>query len=205
MKRLLLLGLVSLFVCGTAVADVPDPDLSGTGWDTMGDGTTAFMSPSAATTGLGSVSDDVLITVLNNVGIGIGGAAVEIDVADCVDLCLDPGGDGSAGLTGVTDPDGTVTLNPRVGGCETCTILVRASGVTIATYSEVHSTDWNSAAGPADGTVGGPDFAFFAAAFNVTQDDCADYDNNETVGGPDLAVFAASFNLDAGTQGACQP
>jgi len=188
-------------VCGTAIADVPDADLSGTSWDGNGDGTRAFVTPSAATTGLGAVSDDVLITVLNNAGIGIGAADVEIDFAGCTDVCVDPTGD--AGLTGVTAGDGTVTLNPRVGGCESCTVLVRANGVTIGQYSQVVSTDWNSDTGPADGTVGGPDFAFFATAFNVTQDTCADYDNNGAVGGPDLATFATSFNLDATNQPGC--
>jgi hypothetical protein len=128
----------------------------------------------------------------------IEGADAEIDLSQCSNLCIDPVEDG---LSGITGPDGTVTLNPRVGGCEDCIVLIKASDVVIALYTRVVSTDWDGSR--ADGKVAGADFAFFATAFKQTQDTCADYNGDGLVSGPDFAIFAASFASGDANQEEC--
>ena len=194
MKRILAVFATWTLAAAAAPADVPDPDLSDAGvWDVWGQ---AFVSPGSLTDLRASGIDDVTITVRNRDGLPILGADVVIDFAghgarvDCDGLCLDPV---DAQLTGTTDINGEVTLNPRVGGCDDCTVIVRADGVTIAQFDHVSSTDWDGFAG--NGQVQGPDLAFFATAFNVTQDACADYNGDGSVGGPDFSFFATSFNL----------
>lgn len=118
----------------------------------------------------------------------VAGADVAIDLSDCQHLCINPG---DAGLAGITDSDGIVILNPQVGGCEDCNVIIRANGITIRTYFGIKSTDWNG--DEADGIVGVSDFAFFATAFKVTQDECADYNGDGAVNGTDFALFATSF------------
>lgn len=186
-----------------ALDDVPDPDLSSIEpWDDFG---RAFVAPGGESP-LATNIDAVTITVVNSEGNPIIGAPVLIDFAggaptggDCANVCIDPI---DAGLEGVTGADGTVTLNPAVGGCDDCTVIVRASGVTIGFYNKVVSTDWNGAT--ADGSVTGADFAFFATSFNTTQDDCADYNGDGGVSGLDFSLFATSFNgADANPNG-CQ-
>ena len=180
MKRLLLLSLVALLASSIAQADVPDPAYcSVVPWDSWGQ---AFVTP-----GQESNADEITITVNNGDNQPIDAAAVELDFSFCVNRC-----EGTLGLAGTTDPTGVVVLNPEMGGCEWCTVVVRASGVTIGTYDWMVSTDWNGSA--CDGQVDPVDLSFFAAAFNVTGDLCADYNAADAVDPVDLSKFANSFN-----------
>lgn len=193
MKRISL-TVAALLILGSAgvMAAVPDADNSSVEpWDTYGQ---AFVAPGGGSPLLTNV-DEVTVTVRNSDGDPISGAEVLIDLGqgsgltdECPNLCLDPI---DPGLTGVTNTSGIAVLNPRVGGCDNCSVLVKADGVTIAFYDSITSTDWDGSA--ADGAVTGADFAFFAAAFKSTQDPCADYNGDDAVTGTDFAFFASSF------------
>lgn len=180
-KSLAFLALLAMLQ-GVAVASNPDPDNSKCEpWDTTGQ---PFGTPSQC-----SSVDDLVVTVLNSEGDPIEGATVVIDLSDCDQLEI---GDPNS-LQGTTNSSGTVTLNPDVGGCQkNCTVLVRANNVTICNYNTGWvSTDWNGEQG--DGAVTGADFSFFANAFKVTQDECADYNGDGDVTGTDFSIFATSF------------
>jgi len=157
---------------------VPDSDVCWvTPWDEYG---RILVSP-----GSQSSVDEVTVHVRGTSGAPIAQSLVEIDVSECPSLCVDIG---DAGLGGVTGADGDVTLNPRVGGCAECQALVRASGVTIATYQFVVSPDSD-----ADGRVSSVDFSFFAAAFHGNADECADYNGDDVVSGVDFSLFGSAF------------
>jgi hypothetical protein len=161
------------------MADVPDPQYcSVSPWDSWEQ---AFVTP-----GQESNADEITITVHNNADLPIDAADVELDFSGCAARC-----EGTLGLSGLTAATGLLTLNPEMGGCEDCTVIVRANGVTIATYSRMVSTDWSGAS--CDGQCDPIDLSFFAASFNVTGDACADY-NNDGVDPADLSKFANSFN-----------
>jgi hypothetical protein len=131
--------------------------------------------------------DRVMITVRDVQGDPISGSSVEIDVSGCGSLCV-PSPDN--GLTGTTDVGGLVTLDPRVGGCEDCTIVVRADGFTLRTYTRVTSTDWDG--NQADGVVDQSDSTFFANNFNAV-DPCTDYNGNQAADASDAVRFTESF------------
>jgi hypothetical protein len=200
MKKLLLLALLTVCV-GTVGAEVPDEENSTVEpWDTNG---CVFVSPSCVTS---SLVDTVRITVRNADGDPIVGSDVQIVLDDCTDLCFCT----PDGLVGISGPGGVITLDPEVGGCDECTVIVRASGVTIATYTPpgpgrptVRSTDWNGSA--CDGNVTGADFAFFADAFKSTQDECADYNCDGAVTGTDFSIFATAFKAGDGGEPCCIP
>jgi hypothetical protein len=181
-------------------AGAPDPPFCPIEpWNTYGH---AFVTPgSNSEGGVGEVS----IQVFNINGDPIPGAFVEIRVSDCmfdVDMCLNPGG---AGLTGTTNDQGIVVLNPQIGACgecETFPIVVLASGVTIGSYPRIVSTDWDGV--EADGFVGVADFAFFSTAFKVTGDECADYNGDGVVNGADFAIFSTSFKRGDANTGGCE-
>jgi hypothetical protein len=188
MRHLLFsLVLLTAFV-GAVCADSPDPfKCSCEPWDTY-EG--VFMTP-----GSQSDIDEVTIVVCNSEGDPIQGSIVTVDISNCVDLCVCVPDDG---LTGTTDAAGAVTLNPRVGGCDECTVILRADGVTIGVYTPpgpglptVRSTDWDGS--NCESVVTGSDFGFFAGAFKETQDPCSDYNGDSAVTGIDFSIFAGSF------------
>lgn len=186
------LGVLVLAIVATqAIAGVPDPCSTISPWDVYGH---AFMTPGPGA-GLGEVEIFVCDPFDNE---PVEGADVVIDLFDCDQLCINPGEDG---LTGISDANGIVRLKPQVGGCEDCLVVVRANGVTIGVYESVRSTDWDGE--EADGIVGVPDFAFFATAFRVTQNVCADYNGDGAVNGTDFAMFATSFRRIDVNPGGC--
>jgi hypothetical protein len=162
-------------------------------WDIYGK---AFVSPGPNSEG---GVGEIVVTVRNMDCEPIEGSVVEVDFSDCFDVCINPG---ENGLTGISDEQGVVVLNPQVGGCEECTVIVRASGVTIAVYYTMASTDWNGQ--EADGVVGVADFAFFSAAFKVTGDECADFNGDEVVNGLDFSIFSTSFKRGDANAGGCE-
>jgi hypothetical protein len=190
MRQLLFLILLIALVDAVAADSIPDPDppqCSCEPWDTNG---CVFMTP-----GSQSDVDNVTIVVRNGDGDPIPGATVAVDVSNC-NLCVCV----PDGLTGTTDAAGTVSLNPRVGGCDECTVIVRADGVTFRVYTPpgpglptVRSTDWDGS--NCESAVTGLDFGFFAGAFKQTQASCADYTGDGAVSGVDFSLFAASFSM----------
>jgi hypothetical protein len=172
-------------------AGVPDPCSEITPWLDI-----AYVTPGPNSEG---GVGEVIITVRNDNCDPIPNADVWIDLSDCQDLCINPG---DAGLAGTTNAEGVVVLNPQVGGCEDCLVIIRANGVTIFAYPRITSTDWNGQ--EADGVVGVADFAFFSTAFKVTQDLCADYNGDGAVNGTDFSIFATSFKRADENPGGCE-
>ena len=147
-------------------------------WDTYGQ---AFVIPGAG-------ADNVQITALTGCGDPIPNAVVEIDLSGCSGLCIDT----PNGLSGTTNAQGSVVLNPAVGGCDDCPVVVRVNGTVLRTYNRITSTDWDGCR--ADGQVDGADSTFFAGkAILGTYDTCVDYNGSGTLDGFDLATFSASL------------
>jgi hypothetical protein len=193
--RVTSLGILILVlgVCA-ATAETPDPPCADVmPWDVYGK---AFVTPGASSEG---GVGEIVVTVRNMDCEPIEGSFVEVDFSDCPNVCINPEDDG---LTGVSGEQGVVVLNPQVGGCDECTVIVRASGVTIATYQSMASTDWNGQ--EADGVVGVADFAFFSTAFKVTGHECADFNGDEVVNGLDFSIFSTSFKRGDANLGGCQ-
>jgi hypothetical protein len=176
-----------------AEAETPDPDPSSVQpWDTY---QRAFVTPGTA--GDGGVGEVTVVALTVN-GDPVQNASVEIYFGPCV-LCMDSQ---DPGLNGVTDENGECVLNPAIGGCDGCVVGVRVNGLTISLYTTIVSTDWDGHR--TDGVVGAPDFAFFATAFRVTQDDCADYNGDGVVNGLDFSMFATSFKRADENPGGCE-
>jgi hypothetical protein len=198
-----LIAAILLFGSIPVSAEVIDPDLSTVEpWDTYG---LALVAPGGGRfTGI----DSVTVEVRNQDGDPVEGATVVIDLggsgggddprSEC-DVCVDPV---EPGLTGVTDEFGIAYLNPKVGGCDVCTVVVRANGVTIAVYELIVSTDWNGF--NADGMVTGADFAFFSTSFKQSQDPCSDYLGDGGVSGSDFSFFSTSFKGDDTNPNGCE-
>lgn len=183
MKILALLTMLTVLPGLTLAAGVPDPALSTCSpWDET---QLPFVTPSQC-----SLVDNLTVVVRNEDGDPITGAEILIDLnGGCGNIVVyDP-----STLEATTDASGKAVLNPSAGGCQLgCTVLVKADGVTICSYSTgCVSTDWNGA--EPDGGVTGADFGFFASAFKISQHPCSDYNNDGTVTGIDFAQFATSF------------
>jgi hypothetical protein len=160
-------------------------------WDEWGK---AFVSP-----GTQSGVDTVRIVVADGAGTPLPGVLVEIHFDGCSTLCADT----PDGLAGVTGAGGEVTLDPRVGGCAGCSATIVAGGVSIRTYAQVASPDWDGFA--ANGQVLLPDAAFFYARVGMS-DLCADYDGDGLVDQDDIDLFAAAYNArDANARPCMEP
>jgi hypothetical protein len=196
MKWAIILIFVFVALSGSTFAQDPYPDSCKViPWDWFEN---VFMAP-GTDDGSGSPTGQVGVLVKDEDGNTISGAHVVIDLSDCDNLCIDPT---DAGLSGMTNDEGEIYLNPAVGGCEDCTVIVKADDFPIRTFHGVTSTDWNGSA--ADGFVNSEDFAFFAAAFKQTQDDCANYDrSHEGVGAIEFAWFSISFKWGDANPNGC--
>ncbi len=170
---------------------LPDPArCSVAPWDAYGK---AFMSP-----GSQSTVDQVTVTLTTLLGVPVSGAEVSIELWDCADkpICVDSPVDG---LRAVTDFMGRAVLNPQVGGCAVCSVVVRAAGVVIRTYPSLASPDWDGV--QADGRVDSADQGWFSAA--GSQEPCADYDGDGLKTTVELTMFATAYNRDANTNPLC--
>lgn len=129
------------------------------------------------------------ITVRNSANAPINNSTVVVEVGPNTVLC------GSTVLTGVTNASGQVVLTLGGGGCAHNVALsgiVRASGVTIRTYANVKSPDYDGAGGNRAVTL--PDLTQFSGEFGGSiPSACHDYDNNGTTGLPDLIIFGTPF------------
>ncbi len=170
-----------LFVVSVAAADVPDPEhCIVSPWDTMGQ---VLVSPGQ------HPLDQVTVTVRNAVGNAVPGATVQIILCQSDRICYDPfePGLGPTNANGA----GVAQLNPQVGGCDECSIQVRANGVLIRTYTRIVSPDWDGSA--ADGIVDEADEAYFSHACDYGYDPCADLNHNGLCDGADLSMFASAY------------
>jgi len=129
------------------------------------------------------------ITVRNSANAPINNASVVVEVGANTVLC------GATVLTGVTNASGQVVLTLGGGGCAhnvPLSGIIRANGVTIRTFANVKSPDYDGAGG--NRSVGLPDLTQFSAEFGGSVPSaCHDYDNNGNTGLPDLIIFGAPF------------
>jgi len=130
-----------------------------------------------------------VVTVRNNANAPIAGAAVVLTLGASSVLC------GSTVLTGTTNGAGQTTLSLGGGGCAhnvALSAIVKANGVTIRSYSNVKSPDFDGASGNL--TVQLADLIKFSNEFlDVDPNQCHDYDNDTNTGLSDLIVFSPTF------------
>lgn len=130
-----------------------------------------------------------LINVRNSANNPISNASVVITLGAGNVLC------GTTVLTGTTNASGNVTITLGGGGCEHNTPLsgiVKANGVTIRSYANVKSPDYDGAAGNRSVTLA--DLIKFSNEFlDVDPNECHDYDNDANTGLGDLIIFSPTF------------
>jgi hypothetical protein len=131
-----------------------------------------------------------LITVRNSSNNPIPNASVVVTVTGTTTLCS------ATVLTGTTNASGQVTLTLGGGGCAHNVALsgiIKANGVTIRSYSNVKSPDYDGASGSL--LVDLSDFISFKDQFlDAAPNECHDYDNNGDTDLGDLIIFSAPFN-----------
>lgn len=130
-----------------------------------------------------------VVTVKNNANAPISGASVVFTLGASNVLC------GSTVLTGTTNGSGQTTISLGGGGCAHNVALsgiVKANGVTIRSYSNCKSPDYDGASG--NRTVQLADLIKFSNEFlDVDPNQCHDYDNDGNTGLSDLIVFSPTF------------
>lgn len=101
-----------------------------------------------------------------------------------------------ATLSGVTDANGEVEIVVAGSGCadgHPSAAVIKAAGVTIRTYVNCKSPDYDGAGG--DGSVGLSDLIAFAREFNgLAPAACHDYNNDASCTLADLTIFGPAFS-----------
>lgn len=135
--------------------------------------------------GSGPEATQFVVTVMFDPVTPIPNAFVELIVRQPAHHHFCPG----AVLTGTTNAQGQVTLNPALGGCTLAhdMIRIRANNVDIRMYDRLLSPDFD---GEADGRVHISDFAFFGSRFVAGAPGCTDYYNDGRTGIDDFSAFA---------------
>jgi len=130
------------------------------------------------------------ITVRNSSGSPIFDASVVVLLTAANPACP------NAVLTGITNNDGVVVITISAKGCSDLipsACVIKANGVTIRSYVNCKSPDFDGAAG--DGVVNLSDLLAFAREFNgVTPPGCHDYTNDGQTNLSDLIPFGAAFS-----------
>jgi hypothetical protein len=181
MNRLFIAVMISFVFTAGAGASVmpPYPDSCQVEpWDTYD---VAFVCP-------GLDEDSLTVFVADAAGDPIPDLLVEIEVASCSGLAIDcPGG-----LYAYTDSFGIAFLDPRIGGCDDCSVFIHAGGVLIRTYNKIVSPDWNGI--EADGIVHLDDMSYFNQVYQIgPYDACADYNGDGNVDEQDELIFLDCF------------
>jgi hypothetical protein len=129
------------------------------------------------------------ITVRNNVNAPIENSAVTVEFSGAINVCA------ATVLAGVSNAAGQVVLTLGGGGCANNVALsgvVKASGVTIRSYANVKSPDYDGAGG--DKVVNLSDLVIFSNEFlGSVPAECHDYDNNGSTNLADLVIFSPAF------------
>lgn len=186
MKSLAVSLLIGLLASGpTNASELPDPSA-------------CTVLPADALVGLvlcpavplGPISQAVnTITVISNLGEPMADAAVVVLLTSATSAC--PG----TVLTGSTSTAGVCTITLSASGCSGGSPgsgVIKANGITIRSYSNVKSPDFDGAGG--NGVVDLADLLSFAAQFNGQHPaECHDYDNNHLCNLGDLVVFSGGF------------
>lgn len=99
-------------------------------------------------------------------------------------------------LTGTTNAQGITTITVAAGGCADGVAgagVIKANGVTIRSYVNVKSPDWDGAR--SDGVVNLADLISFAQQFNgIVPAECHDYTNDGVCDLSDLTIFGPAFS-----------
>ncbi|MBK8229229.1 MAG: hypothetical protein IT349_01795 [Candidatus Eisenbacteria bacterium] len=176
---------LALTCTGLAWADLPDP-------------TCVSVVPADALNGLvvgpnqpaPLAASRLFIEIKNNLCEAIADAQVSVQLTSANPLCP------SGVLSGVTDSQGKLELDVAAGGCAHLTPqvgVIKANGVTIRSYVNVKSPDWDGAT--SDGLVNLADLLAFARQFNGQEAaECHDYTNDGVCDLSDLTIFGGAFS-----------
>lgn len=128
----------------------------------------------------------ITVTARSVCGLPYVGASVYVLLTASNPLCS------TSAISGTTNGEGEVVLTLPASGCRSnqpLTALIKVNGVTIRSYANAKSPDWD-----ADGTVGLGDLQQFAREFlGQTADRCLDFDNDGATGLSDLVPFGVAF------------
>jgi hypothetical protein len=130
-----------------------------------------------------------VVTVKNNTNTIIVGASVVVTLGSANVLC------GTTVLTGTTNSSGQTTITLGGGGCAhnvPLSGIIKANGVTIRSYANAKSPDYDGASGNRSVTLA--DLIQFSNEFlDGAPNECHDYDNNANTGLSDLITFSPTF------------
>jgi len=185
MKKALIAFVCLALSSAVAMADVPDPNqCSVTPSDALNGVICCPNIPSALTESINT------ITVKNQNGNAIANASVVVLLTASNPTCP------AAVLTATTNASGVATITIAASGCAKAVpsaCVVKANGVTIRTYVNAKSPDYDGAGG--NGSVGIADLVSFANEFNgITPPGCHDYTNDGATGIGDLVPFGSAFS-----------
>ncbi len=179
------IALAAIAVCGTAaLADVPvSANCEAQPADALNGLVLAPLDPTPVPASINT------ITVRNGSNSPIASAGVEVIVSSSNILC------GATVLTGTTDAAGEVVITLGGGGCSHNTALsglIKANGVTIRSFDNVKSPDYDGGAG--DLVINLSDLVDFSNEFlGSATSDCHDYDNTGATDLSDLIIFSPTF------------
>jgi hypothetical protein len=188
MKKIVMaLGAIAL-CASVASADVPDPTkctvVPGDNLGPLGGLIAAPVNPAV----LGSTVNT--ITVRNADNNPIAGASVVVQLSGSNPACT------PSTLSGTTNGSGVATITIGAGGCSDgvpASGVVKANGVTIRSYPNVKSPDFDGAGGTK--SINLADLTAFSAQFNgVDPPGCHDYDNDDDCDVGDLPNFGFTFS-----------
>ena len=184
MKKMLAVALILVACAATAFADVPDQSkCSVIPADNLNGMIACPRIPSALTASI------LTITVRNSDNNPIPNATVVVILTASNPACP------NADLDATTDASGVATITVAASGCAHHVPgagIVKANGVTIRSYDNVKSPDWDGAAG--DGFTNLSDLVQFANEFNtIDPATCHDYTNDGACNLSDLIPFSEAF------------
>ncbi len=134
-------------------------------------------------------ASQLVMTVRNSDNVPVANAHVEVILGVNHTLC--PGAD----FTTTTDGNGVASLTLAATGCSDDVALaglIKVNGVTIRSYENVKSPDYDGASG--DGSSNIADLIDFSNEFlGASTSDCHDYDNDGETGLDDLIIFSPAF------------
>lgn len=184
MKKLLVIALALVAFATAASADVPDQTkCTVVPADALNGMIVCPRIPSALTASI------LTITVKNSSNNPINNASVIVILTAANPTCP------NAVLTATSNASGVATITVAASGCANgvpASGIVKANGVTIRSYSNVKSPDFDGAAG--DGFTNLSDLVKFANEFNnIDPAACHDYTNDGACNLSDLIPFSEAF------------
>ncbi len=184
--------LITLFMSGVALADMPDPICVSTSLDT----TQRLLMIPDLDGGSPHAAGSFTVTIKNNDCVPIPDAIVVVSLSGLGEertrLC------GSSVVTATTDANGVAEFNIAGGGCYKGqgAVVIRANGVEVRNFQSLVSPDYaghdnEGIAGRSSLSVTVLDFATFGMAWNggMGGASCHDYNNDGAMDAGDFSVF----------------